>query len=140
MKDTSWKTSSNAMTRNSYLNAWEHIWNWLLGDAAVSKNIHYSMQKTNTIKDQRIESIYHQSNPEQIVTLIKRLRSCEGENRHKRTLIQTEKEEYTLQDKKTDERRWNERAVVMEDESYACLLYTSPSPRDATLSRMPSSA
>ena len=24
--------------------------------------------------------------------------------------------------------------------SYACLLYTSPSPRDATLSRMPSSA
>ena len=25
-------------------------------------------------------------------------------------------------------------------ESYACLLYTSPSPRDATLSRMPSSA
>ena len=25
-------------------------------------------------------------------------------------------------------------------ESYSCLLYTSPSPRDATLSRMPSSA
>ena len=27
-----------------------------------------------------------------------------------------------------------------EDMSYICLLYTSPSPRDATLSRMPSSA
>ena len=26
------------------------------------------------------------------------------------------------------------------NESYICLLYTSPSPRDATLSRMPSSA
>ena len=26
------------------------------------------------------------------------------------------------------------------DRAYACLLYTSPSPRDATLSRMPSSA
>ena len=26
------------------------------------------------------------------------------------------------------------------DRSYGCLLYTSPSPRDATLSRMPSSA
>ena len=25
-------------------------------------------------------------------------------------------------------------------QSYSCLLYTSPSPRDATLSRMPSSA
>ena len=27
-----------------------------------------------------------------------------------------------------------------EEEAYICLLYTSPSPRDATLSRMPSSA
>ena len=26
------------------------------------------------------------------------------------------------------------------DDRYGCLLYTSPSPRDATLSRMPSSA
>ena len=29
---------------------------------------------------------------------------------------------------------------VSEDTSEPCLLYTSPSPRDATLSRMPSSA
>ena len=29
---------------------------------------------------------------------------------------------------------------VNQGESVACLLYTSPSPRDATLSRMPSSA
>ena len=28
----------------------------------------------------------------------------------------------------------------LENEGKACLLYTSPSPRDATLSRMPSSA
>ena len=32
---------------------------------------------------------------------------------------------------------WNDRIAAMSD---ACLLYTSPSPRDATLSRMPSSA
>ena len=30
--------------------------------------------------------------------------------------------------------------TMSEDKVYACLLYTSPSPRDATLSRMPSSA
>ena len=30
--------------------------------------------------------------------------------------------------------------TVMKALYYACLLYTSPSPRDATLSRMPSSA
>ena len=31
-------------------------------------------------------------------------------------------------------------AIFTNDEFYDCLLYTSPSPRDATLSRMPSSA
>ena len=31
-------------------------------------------------------------------------------------------------------------SVFFDDEMFACLLYTSPSPRDATLSRMPSSA
>ena len=31
-------------------------------------------------------------------------------------------------------------AMVMAGQSKICLLYTSPSPRDATLSRMPSSA
>ena len=31
-------------------------------------------------------------------------------------------------------------AIIFEELSTACLLYTSPSPRDATLSRMPSSA
>ena len=30
--------------------------------------------------------------------------------------------------------------TVIESPDYPCLLYTSPSPRDATLSRMPSSA
>ena len=30
--------------------------------------------------------------------------------------------------------------TALHDQAYLCLLYTSPSPRDATLSRMPSSA
>ena len=30
--------------------------------------------------------------------------------------------------------------IRKKNEVYVCLLYTSPSPRDATLSRMPSSA
>ena len=34
--------------------------------------------------------------------------------------------------------KWDEKTSVVE--VYNCLLYTSPSPRDATLSRMPSSA
>ena len=34
----------------------------------------------------------------------------------------------------------HEGGVAMMAEAYGCLLYTSPSPRDATLSRMPSSA
>ena len=39
-------------------------------------------------------------------------------------------------------RMWGDSFRYERDESkaYTCLLYTSPSPRDATLSRMPSSA
>ena len=36
--------------------------------------------------------------------------------------------------------RWRPGWVNNEQQAYTCLLYTSPSPRDATLSRMPSSA
>ena len=44
-----------------------------------------------------------------------------------------------------DKRVWQEMvnmgwAGLVFPEAYGCLLYTSPSPRDATLSRMPSSA
>ena len=34
----------------------------------------------------------------------------------------------------------NQKIIDVGGEPYICLLYTSPSPRDATLSRMPSSA
>ena len=34
----------------------------------------------------------------------------------------------------------DETVTMVADQIYSCLLYTSPSPRDATLSRMPSSA
>ena len=38
------------------------------------------------------------------------------------------------------DRDYPEQAIIQPQELVACLLYTSPSPRDATLSRMPSSA
>ena len=37
-------------------------------------------------------------------------------------------------------RQWGASAFVIDVEMYTCLLYTSPSPRDGLLSRMPSSA
>ena len=36
--------------------------------------------------------------------------------------------------------RWVAKSIVKNEDYNSCLLYTSPSPRDATLSRMPSSA
>ena len=39
-----------------------------------------------------------------------------------------------------DREKWRTLAVALSSRFKACLLYTSPSPRDATLSRMPSSA
>ena len=35
---------------------------------------------------------------------------------------------------------WNQLKALMDTQYYPCLLYTSPSPRDGLLSRMPSSA
>ena len=35
---------------------------------------------------------------------------------------------------------WQSNNIFADDYFFSCLLYTSPSPRDATLSRMPSSA
>ena len=40
----------------------------------------------------------------------------------------------------TGSRNGTGKTTIINALSYACLLYTSPSPRDATLSRMPSSA
>ena len=42
------------------------------------------------------------------------------------------------EDKKVSD--WNDDDTAKVREAVGCLLYTSPSPRDATLSRMPSSA
>ena len=40
----------------------------------------------------------------------------------------------------SNDNKYNNLVSVKLDKNYTCLLYTSPSPRDATLSRMPSSA
>ena len=47
-----------------------------------------------------------------------------------------------IQDKVQQNPQWYQifASVLEKDRSQYCLLYTSPSPRDATLSRMPSSA
>ena len=47
-------------------------------------------------------------------------------------------EDEAMEDEESDEAMEDE--AMEDEESGACLLYTSPSPRDATLSRMPSSA
>ena len=55
--------------------------------------------------------------------------------------------EWTLQifnegedDEEIEEECDNKRSILFQSKYDSCLLYTSPSPRDATLSRMPSSA
>ena len=66
--------------------------------------------------------------------------------RNDRDLAPTEGEEDTnsRRDKENDSSKEREieqkELVIDEDGRNNCLLYTSPSPRDATLSRMPSSA
>ena len=47
---------------------------------------------------------------------------------------------YNLEGEKTDEHRSRLLCRFLDEETYHCLLYTSPSPRDKRQSRMPSSA
>ena len=54
------------------------------------------------------------------------------------TDAQAEKLKALIIDGQNNHSAWPKTTVMMKQ--YFCLLYTSPSPRDATLSRMPSSA
>ena len=77
-----------------------------------------------------------------------------SENVYKGSFLDIRKDRVTLPNGKTSTREWIKHPgaaciiPVMSDGNialikqyrYPCLLYTSPSPRDATLSRMPSSA
>ena len=51
--------------------------------------------------------------------------------------MEDEESDDAMEDEESDDAMEDD---AMEDEESGCLLYTSPSPRDATLSRMPSSA
>ena len=85
-------------------------------------------------EERRIEnlvSVYSLDNKDELCTAFGKIKKRLGHQRHDVAveLVQQGKfaEAVTL-------------ALEYYDKSYFCLLYTSPSPRDATLSRMPSSA
>ena len=48
--------------------------------------------------------------------------------------------EELMQEMEVQEQFERESGTIEYDDAYSCLLYTSPSPRDGLLSRMPSSA
>ena len=71
-----------------------------------------------------------------------KIEELRAENNDLLTKLQTKEEDAMKVIKylreKNDE--LNDKLQIYSEESATCLLYTSPSPRDATLSRMPSSA
>ena len=68
--------------------------------------------------ENRLDKIYT-NDSNQVADLIIKL-SHAGKAKHQRPLVKTEYKGQTFEyDKKTTERRWNEMAVVMEDEAYA---------------------
>ena len=80
----------------------------------------------------------------QLQDRVNRLIEQQGEDAHCAAWIYTaedcriEDEYPAIEDSELAERIFNDVGNI--DYIYTCLLYTSPSPRDATLSRMPSSA
>jgi hypothetical protein len=117
-----WMEPSTAMTQNNYSNGWQYIWKWLLGISNTGESIDNKMTQTSqscNIEENRLDKIY-KNDSNQVADLITNLMSYAGKNKHERKLVKTEHKGQTFEyDKKTTERRWNEMAVVMEDESYA---------------------
>ena len=75
--------------------------------------------KASDIGENRLDKIY-KNDTNQVADLTIKLLSHSGKAKHQRLLVKTEYKGQTFEyDKKTTERRWNEMAVVMEDEAYA---------------------
>ena len=117
--------------RNMRLNRMLNQSHELKGDTVSEGDYRYGSYSTGRYKNLKGELM----TPAQMDAYIKSKQSG------KKPPVQTDKAHYEPQGELVDEKyETSPNTDPMIPKSYNCLLYTSPSPRDATLSRMPSSA
>ncbi len=115
-----WTTPDNIHARYPLEPVWSHVWRWLHGLAHVPMTQSAPSEITQVKRLNRIYSAV--SDESQISKLIDELMSLKGSNRHQRELRTTDSGKRILRDMPTKIPRWNERAIVMEDSTYALAL------------------
>ncbi|MCZ6616709.1 MAG: HEAT repeat domain-containing protein [Gammaproteobacteria bacterium] len=115
-----WSTPDGIHARYPLEPAWSHVWRWLHGLA------HQPIMPSSAcefVQVKRLNRIYSTVPDErQIGKLTDELASLKGSNRHRRELHTTKSGKRIPKDLPTTNPRWNERAIVMEDTTYALAL------------------
>lgn len=125
-KDDAWHRPANCIPDDDLTVAWTYIWNWMRGERALRKpeneNIAELLETMGSNDEaKRLNAIYQLAGigSDAIPALLANLESFAGRNLHERTLARNAQGETIPRDQAATERRWNERAIVMEDSAYA---------------------
>lgn len=122
--DPSWRRPQNALAEYNLSPAWQYIWNWMRGqqqDAHEGSDAGSLFADLNSHdQEARIRAIYQCATEINVDRLINLVEAAGGKNLHERTLaVGREGNRIPRDDTRANDRRWNERAVVMEDATYA---------------------
>ena len=97
--------------------AWAHIWDWMRGDVSQPGPEGSLEDLHNSDLGVCVNAVYRKYKPEQ---LVESLRRKAGQDLHLRRLVAPHGGRQYIRDDITGyPRRWNERAIVMEPETYA---------------------
>ena len=130
--DPSWRRPANALAEYDLSPAWQYIWTWMRGGQlplAEEKATAGSIFDDLNSHDQqaRLQAIYRCAKKENIERLIELIEETGGRGLHERTLgVNREGQPIARDDTRANDRRWNERAVVMEDAAYALAAVGQP--------------
>ncbi|MEE9254743.1 MAG: HEAT repeat domain-containing protein [Pseudomonadales bacterium] len=129
-KDGAWHRPANCIPEDDLTVPWTIIWNWLRGEPSIGGPIREPEHEDiaavldamgSNDETRRLNAIYALAGigSEAIPALVAHLEAFAGRRLHERTLAKDAQGRTIPRDASVPERRWNERAIVMEDSAYA---------------------
>lgn len=134
--DPVWRRPEHCIPQDDITVPWTYIWNWMSGERAVhrpekdqpendqpEKHDIASLIDAMASNDEstRLSGVYGLATigSDAIPALVAHLESFAGRDLHERKLAKNAHGETIPRDDRDPKRRWNERAIVMEDSAYA---------------------
>ena len=122
--DPHWRRPAGCVAEYDAPATWRSIWNWMRGAPQAPANgagIDEHLARLNSAdQPNRLESIYALAGSGEIDALAQALLAHANQGKHERTLAKgRDGQPMPRDDVRGFPRRWNERAVVMEDATYA---------------------